>query len=459
MSRDDMAEALAAELRTVVGAEHVLTDPDLRASYEVDWTRRFEGSCDMVVRPADTAEVGAVLAACSAAGAVVVPQGGNTGLVGGSVPGPVTGGPPVVILSTRRLNAVGPVDVVAGQVVAGGGATLAQLEDAVAATPWRVGVDFGARDTATVGGMVATNAGGARVVRYGMMRANVAGVEAVLADGTVLSHLAGLQKDNTGYDLASLLCGSEGTLAIVTAVRVRLVPADDAQSIAWVGCDSWSDAVALATSCRLRLRTLDGIEAVDGPTQRLVADALRLPPPIESQVALLVVLATDDGPDLDALGELVGERPVAVALDRPGALSLWERRDHIAEALATIGVPHKFDVSVPIDRIAAFTAELPAAVGAAAPDAGVYVFGHLGDGNLHVNVVGPAPGDDAVDDAVLLLVAANGGSISAEHGIGRAKQRWLHLSRTPEELRAFRAIKAALDPAGILNPGAGPVLP
>jgi FAD/FMN-containing dehydrogenase len=458
MTREAAVAGLVAELRRITGADHVVTDPDVRASYETDWTRRFRGSCDAVVRPASTAEVGAVLAACSAAGAAVVPQGGNTGLVGGGVPGAATGGPPVVVLSTRRLNAIGAVDVVGGQVVAGAGATLAELEAAVAPTPWRVGVDFGARDSATIGGMVATNAGGARVVRYGMMRANVAGVEAVLADGTVLSHLAGLPKDNTGYDLAALLCGSEGTLAVVTAARLRLVPADDAQSIAWVGCDSWADAVALATSCRLRLRTLDGVEGVDAASQRAVAEALRLPPPLESPVALLVVVATADGPDLDTLGELVGERPVAVALDAPGAHALWERRDRIAEALATIGVPHKFDVSVPIDRIAAFTAALPAALQAVAPDAAAYVFGHVGDGNLHVNVVGPAADDDGPDDAVLHLVAAHGGSISAEHGIGRAKQRWLHLSRTPDELRTFRAIKAAFDPAGILNPGVGPVL-
>jgi FAD/FMN-containing dehydrogenase len=459
MSREDAVAALVSALRAITGDDHVVTDPDVRASYEVDWTRRFRGPCDAVVRPADTREVAAVLAACTAAGAAVVPQGGNTGLVGGGVPGPASDDRPVVVLSTRRLRSIAPVDAVAGQVVVGAGVTLAELEDAVGATPWRVGVDLGARDTATVGGMVATNAGGTRVVRHGMMRANVAGLEAVLADGTVLSHLTGLPKDNTGYDLASLLCGSEGTLAVVTAVRMRLVPADDAQSIAWIGCDSWADAVALATRCRLRLRGLDGIEAVDGATQCLVADALGLRPPLESAIALLVVLAADDGPDIEALGDLVGERPVAVARDGPGALALWERRDRISEAVATAGVPHKLDVSVPVHEIPAFTAALPAVIAEPAPDASVYVFGHLGDGNLHVNVVGPAVDDDAADDAVLRLVARCGGSISAEHGIGRAKQRWLHLSRTPEELRAFGAIKCALDPTGTLNPGAGPLLP
>jgi FAD/FMN-containing dehydrogenase len=452
-------DELTSVLRQIVGAEHLLTDPDLRAGYEVDWTRRFHGPCDAVVRPADTGEVAAVLGACTAAGAVVIPQGGNTGLVGGSVPGPAQGGRRVVVLSTRRLRAIGPIDDVVGQVTVGAGVTLAELEEAVAVTPWRVGVDLGARESATIGGMVATNAGGTRVVRHGMMRDNVGGVEAVLADGTVLSHLGGLLKDNTGYDIASLLCGSEGTLAVLTAVRMRLVPKDDERCVAWIGCGSWNDAVAVATSCRLRLRSLDGIEAVDAAAQRVVAEALQLSPPVEGTIGLLVALTVDGGPQLDTLAALAGERPVAVALDGPGASSLWERRDRVTEAIATTGVPHKLDVSVPLPAIPPFTAALPAVVTAAAPGAAVYVFGHLGDGNLHVNVVGPAPEEDAVDDAILRLVAANGGSISAEHGIGRAKQRWLHLSRSPEELRTFRAIKAALDPAGTLNPGAGPVLP
>jgi FAD/FMN-containing dehydrogenase len=446
-------------LRRAVGAEHVLTDADLRAGYEIDWTRRFRGRCDAVVRPAATAEVAAVLAACTAAGAVVIPQGGNTGLVGGGVPGPSDGERPVIVLSTRRLTPIGPVDELAGQVTVGAGVTLAALEAAVAETPWRVGVDLGARESATIGGMVATNAGGTRVVRHGMMRANVAGIEAVLADGTVLRHLGGLAKDNTGYDMASLLCGSEGTLAVVTAVRMGLVPAGGERAVAWIGCTSWPDAVALATACRLRLRSVDGIEAVDGASQELVAEALQLRPPVESVIGLLVALTVADGPDLDALAALAGQRPVAVALDAPGASGLWERRDRVTEAIATTGVPHKLDVSVPLPAIPAFTGALPAAVARAAPGAEVYVFGHLGDGNLHVNVVGPAADDESVDDAILQLVAVNGGSISAEHGIGRAKQRWLHLSRSPEELRTFRAIKTALDPTNTLNPGAGPVLP
>lgn len=457
----------------------MLADADLRAGYETDWTRRFHGTCDAVVRPGDTAEVAAVLAACVAAGAAVVPQGGNTGLVGGGVPGPPASSGPaaagqgagraVVVLSTRRLDAVGAVDPVAGQVTVGAGVTLAQVEAAVASTAWRVGVDLGARESATIGGMVATNAGGTRVVRHGMMRANVVGLEAVLADGTVLRHLGGLIKDNTGYDLVSLLCGSEGTLAVVTAVRLRLVPATPDVAVAWIGCADWAEAVALATSIRLGLRSVEGIEVVDAAAQDLVARVLGLAPPVRGAVGLLVALAGHGGSsrdasgrggagaDLDALAALVGDRAVAVALDPGGAAGLWQRRDRVTEAVATTGVPHKLDVSVPLGAVAAFTAELPGVVQRASPGAALYVFGHLGDGNLHVNVVGPAPDDDTVDDAVLRLVAGMGGSISAEHGIGRAKRRWIHLSRSPAERAVFAAIKRALDPAATLNPGVGPV--
>ena len=212
-------DRLVTSLADVVGPGHVLVDPDLTASYETDWTGRFTGRAAAVVRPGTTAEVAAVMALLHGAGRPVVPQGGNTGLVGGGVP--LHG---EVVVSLRRLAAVEAVDVAAGQVTVGAGATLAAVDDAAAGVGLAVGVDLAARGSATIGGMVATNAGGLRMLRYGGMRAQTAGVEAVLADGRVLSHLGGLTKDNTGYDLAGLLAGSEGTLAVVTRVRLRLVP-------------------------------------------------------------------------------------------------------------------------------------------------------------------------------------------------------------------------------------------
>jgi FAD/FMN-containing dehydrogenase len=443
--------ALVEALAHVVGDEHVLVDADLRAGYEIDWTRRFSGPCQAVVRPGTTAEVAAVLAWCSSAGVTVVPQGGNTGLVGGGVPPPDGA---AVVLSTRRLSTIGEIDEVAGQITFGAGVTLAAAEASTIASDWRVGVDLGARESATIGGMAATNAGGTQVLRYGMMRHNVAGIEAVLADGTVIEHLRGLIKDNTGYDLASLLCGSEGTLAVITAVRMQLVRAEGERTVAWVGCDSWTDAVALATIVRGAVPDVVGIEAVDAASQAVVGERLGLRQPLPSAVAVLVA-ATGGG--VEALAGAVGDRPVAVAADASRAADLWARRDRVTEAIAHVGIPHKLDVSVPLRAIGAFTDALPAVVAGAFPSGSVFVFGHLGDGNLHVNVVGPAPSDESVDDAVLRLVVAHGGSISAEHGIGRAKRRWLDLGRSPAELATFAAIKHALDPAGILNPGCGPV--
>lgn len=455
-----MADTLAAgnlvdALHAIVGTAGVLVDDDVRAGYEIDWTRRFHGRCDAVVRPATTEQVSQVLACCAERGIAVVPQGGNTGLVGGSVPPPVCERP-VVVLSTTRLTSIGELEPVAGQITLGAGVTLAALEAAVVGSPWAVGVDLGARASATIGGMVATNAGGTRVLRHGMMRHNLLGLEAVLSDGTVLGHLSGLTKDNTGYDLAALLCGSEGTLAVITAVRLRLVPAVQDSVVAWVACDGWADAVSVSTAARLGLDGLDGLEAVDRASQLVTRDALRLESPLANGphgVALLVWLEDPTDATLADLAEIVDERPHAIGMDTARARQLWERRDRVTEAIALIGVPHKLDVSIPVASIAAFCEEVPRSIEAASPGAVVYVFGHLGDGNLHVNVVGPDPGDDAVDDAVLQLVARYGGSISAEHGIGRAKQRWLHLSRTDAELAAFRAIKSALDPTSTLNPG------
>lgn len=431
-------------LADIVGVEQVLTDASLRAGYEVDWTRRFHGHARAVVRPASTDEVSQVVRACAEAGVPVVPQGGNTGLVGGGVPDDSAR---AVVVSTRRLHQMDPVDTVAGQVTVGAGATLGRVQAHVRDAGWDVPVDLAARDSATIGGMVATNAGGVRVLRHGAMRANVLGVEAVLGDGTVVSHLGGLVKDNTGYDLAGLLCGSEGTLGIVTRVRLRLVPRWPDETAVWVACSSWDDAIALAVALRSRVEGLDALEAVDGACLMLGREELGLPPVLEGTPAVaLLAVWSGAGEAPRSLVEAIGERPHAVATDPPSVARFWEPRDRMAEAIARLGVPHKLDVTVPLGVLATFAEEVPLVV---AP-ARTFLFGHLGDGNLHVNVVEAGP--DA-DERVLDLVAAHGGSISAEHGIGRQKAPWLHLSRSPAELAAFRAVKSALDPAGVMNPG------
>jgi FAD/FMN-containing dehydrogenase len=441
---DTLEVDLLDELRRIVGPAHVLADADLRAGYEVDWTGRFRGSTPAVVRPADVDEVAAVLLACRRAGAAVVPQGGNTGLVGGGVP--LAG---ELVLSTRRLTALGPVDEVAGQAVVGAGATLAAVQAHVAACGWAVGVDLAARDSATIGGMVATNAGGLAFLRHGGMRRQVAGVEAVLADGSVVAPMRGLAKDNTGYDLAGLLCGSEGTLAVVTAVRLQLVRPPRRRATALVPVPDLAAALAIVTAADRAGLVVEAAEGFFDQGMAMVCAHLGIPRPLEPAPAYL--LLDWDGP-VEALADLEGVDAAVVADDDRRRADLWRYREAHTESVNALGVPHKLDVTLPLARLDAFATEVRAVVEAVAPGATVVLFGHVADGNLHVNVVGPAAEDDAVDGAVLGLAAAQGGSISAEHGIGTAKRRWLHLARSDAELAVYRALKAAFDPSATLNP-------
>jgi len=454
---------LVDDLRTLVGNAHVLSDPDTRAPFETDWTRRFSGLALLVVRPGSTEEVAAVVSACAGAGVAVVTQGGNTGLVGGAVPAPTprTTGPPgpPVIVSTTRLDTLGEVDNAAAQVTAGAGVTLARLQRHAAHAGLSFPVDLAARDSATVGGMVATNAGGLHVMRYGPMRSQVVGLEAVLPDGSVVSRLSGLVKDNTGYDLSQLLVGSEGTLAVVTAARLRLVPGHPERVVALLGLGSTADAVAAVDGVRRRVEGLQAAEVfyADGVDLVCAHAGLPRPFPVDTPVYLLLECAAmeDPAPALfAALGDAgVDDAATAVAADPSGCERLWAYRERHTEAISSLGVPHKLDVTLPLGRLAEFETAVRKAVQAAAPDSRLTLFGHVGDGNLHVNVVGPPPADETVDEAVLELVASMDGSISAEHGIGRAKARWLHLARSPAELGLMRRLKGAVDPDGLMNPG------
>ncbi|MEV0176960.1 FAD-binding oxidoreductase [Streptomyces sp. NPDC050803] len=444
-------DRLAQQLAAVVGAAHVLSDPALCASYETDFTGRYAGRARLVVRPADTAQVAEVLRLCHRAAVPVVPQGGNTGLVGGSVPTPDG---TQVVLSLQRLDGIGPVDTAVRQVTVGAGVVLSGLHREVAAHGLEFGVDLAARDSATLGGMIATNAGGERVVRHGTTRANVVGLEAVLADGTVLDRLAALPKDNTGYDLNQLLAGSEGTLAVVTRARLRLVPRLPERVTALVALDSTEDALELVS----RLRALDSLELAEffmADGLALVLDKSGLPAPFRTEypVYLLVECAgrRDPAEELFDILDKPGPLETAVALQDADRRRLAAYRERHTESINAAGVPVKLDVTVPLAELPAFVADLPALLaGRARP----YLFGHLAEGNLHVNLLDVAAADAAaVTGQVLERVAAVGGSISAEHGVGRAKARYLHLSRSAAEIAVMRSVKAALDPAGVLNPG------
>jgi FAD/FMN-containing dehydrogenase len=444
---------LVASLRDIVGETHVLVDPDLRAPYETDWTRRFTGTARCVVRPASTDEVAAVVRVCAAAGAPIVVQGGNTGLVNGGVPASGS----EVLLSLARLRDLEPVDVLEAQVTAGAGVTLEALQAHARAAGLDFGVDLAARSAATVGGLVATNAGGVRVLRYGSMRHQVTGLEAVLADGTVISRLTGLAKDNTGYDLTQLLAGSEGTLGIITRVRLRLVPPLPARAVALIGLSSTGDALSVLARAR-RLPGLAAAEVCYASGVSLVRTYAGLGAPFSEDfpVYLLVELAGGSDPTDELLEFLGGCEEIGdatVASDAAGRTKLWAYREAHTEAISAAGVPVKLDVSVPLAALADLVAELPTTVEKVAPGARTILFGHLNEGNLHVNILDAGASGVELTDAVLNLVAGYRGSISSEHGVGRAKARWLALSRTPAEIAAMRRIKAALDPNGLLNPG------
>jgi FAD/FMN-containing dehydrogenase len=439
---------LIAGLRDAVGPDNVLTDPDVRRTYETDWTGVYTGTARAVVRPASTAESSAVLQLCAAHRTSVVPQGGNTGLVGGSVPGPEGD---AVVLSTARLTAIGEPDPVAGQITVGAGVTLKALQDRLD-PHWRPAVDLAARDSATIGGMVATNAGGIHVLRHGTMRRQVAGCEAVLADGRVVSHLNGLEKDNTGYDLSGLLCGSEGTLAVLTRIRLRVIPflADPVTALlAWPDLRSMVDGFT-------RLRTeLPGLEAAEYVVRRgvdLVQETVGAADPFPQRYPSYLVIEVDAALDevAAAIERLDGVLDVAVATTPQQRGRLWAIRERQTEALAAAGPPRKLDVTVPVAALPGFVDDAVALV-EERPGLTCHHFGHLGDGNVHLNILGA--GAEALDGPLLGLATDRGGSISAEHGIGRLKRPWLYLSRSPEEIDAMRRIKQALDPAGLLNPG------
>ncbi|HEX9623219.1 MAG TPA: FAD-binding oxidoreductase [Streptosporangiaceae bacterium] len=479
---------LVADLGAIVGQGHVLVEPDVVAGYATDWTRRYVGLASCVVRPGSAAEVAAAVLACAEHGVAVVPQGGNTGLVAGSVPAaaPVAGGsggshplhpPPTtrastagelpVILSTGRLTDLGVVDRAAGSVVAGAGVTIAALHAHAEAAGLRYGVDLASRGSATVGGTVATNAGGIHTIRYGPTRAQLAGVAAVLADGSIVDALNGVGNGPAGYDLGQLLAGSEGTLAVITAARLRLWPAEPVAAVLFTGVEGIGPGAEFYRRLRDRLPGLLAVEYLDAAGLDLVCRVGGLPRPLPSSSAgyLLAELAGPVDPggrspisprfDLDQLADLDLPTDTAVATSRADQASLWAYRERLTEAIATAGVPHKIDVAIPVGELGAFRAELDDVVLAASTPsaASVIVFGHIGVGNLHVNVLGPDPADTSVDDAVARLAAAHGGSVAAEHGIGRAKVGWLAWSRSAAEISAMRAIKAALDPQGLLNPG------
>ncbi|VXC76065.1 FAD-binding oxidoreductase [Sphingomonas sp. 8AM] len=462
---------LADRLAPQVEPRTIVTDPDTIAPLLIDWRRRFHGEARLLLVPASVAEVQAIVRAARAERVPLVPQGGNSSMVGGATP-PGDGG--AAILSLRRLNRVRALDGDAGLAVAEAGVILSDLHAAALAQGRRFPLSLGAKGVATIGGLVSTNAGGTQVLRFGTMRTLVAGVEAVLPDGSLYDGLSALKKDNRGYDLDQLLIGAEGTLGVVTAATLRLVPAVAARCVAWVGVASPAAALTLLRHFQRATAALESFELL--PAESLVAVLTHIPgtrAPLagdHSWHVLLEVTADTLDDDPAALVERVLAAALAdgVAADATLAASeaqaeaFWRIRDSISDAERATGPAAQHDISVPVEAMPRFMVEAAAACDARFPGTHASGFGHLGDGNVHFHVRA-APGTDpalwyaeqvpVVSAFVHDLVVAAGGSISAEHGIGQMKRRELERLGPPARLWALRAIKRAFDPDELFNPG------
>lgn len=463
--------ALLDRLAALLGPKGYTTDPDIMAPWLTDWRGKYNGQAAAMLSPASTEEVAAVVRLCVEEQAALVPQGGNSGMVGGATP---DAGGDQLLLSLRRMNRVRSIDMAARIAVAEAGVILETFHNEALAHGLRFPLTLGGKGSATIGGLVSTNAGGTQVLRHGTMRALVAGIEAVLPDGSLFDGLAPLKKDNRGYDLRHLLCGAEGTLGIVTAASLHLVPAATARRTAWVAIDSPERALQLLRQLDVCIgHELEGFEILPHGCLDAVLRHIpqtRAPMAAEHPWYILAELAGDDDA---ALGNAL-ERELAVALDagliRDVVLAkndresddFWRLRDSISEAARAEGPALQHDVSVPVDVMPTFIADNPVRLAHAFPGARALSFGHLGDGNVHHHVQPPVDIDGAAwiaehGAAVSRLVYAHvielGGSISAEHGIGQMKRDVLAELDSPARLAALRAIKAGLDPSGIFNPG------
>jgi FAD/FMN-containing dehydrogenase len=460
MSQTAAPADLLGRLESCLGRGGLLTDADDLAPYAVDWRRLFPGRAAAGGRPANTAQVAAVMAACHAAGVAVVPQGGHTGLAGGATPD-ASGGQ--VVLSLARMNAIRRVDPLGLTLEAEAGCILKVAQDAAEAQGRLLPVSLAAEGSAMLGGVIATNAGGINVLRYGMTRNLVLGLEVVLADGTVVDGLRALRKDNAGYDWKQLFIGSEGTLGIVTAAILRLVPRPRHTATTLLAVPDPAAALRLLRAAQDALGdTIQAFELIAGDSLALVAEHAGLTSPI-AEAGWTVLM--EAGSSLEGLREAV-ETLLGEVLERGDATdgvlaesgqqaaALWALREHITEAEARAGKSVKHDVSVPIPAIPDFLAAAGEALAAGAPGTRPNIFGHMGDGNIHYNVIiGPEHGSEAINRIVHDTVARFGGSISAEHGIGQYRVDELVRHRRPEEMALARRIKDALDPQGLLNPG------
>lgn len=468
-----MVARFVARAQDLLGPRGFTSDPDLLIPWLTDWRGRYTGRALAMASPANTAEVSALVRLCGEYGVPIVPQGGNSGMAGGATPD-ASGS--AIILSVRRMNAIRELSPVDGQVICEAGVVLQSLHEAAEGAGMRFPLTLGGKGSATIGGLIATNAGGTQVLRHGTMRAQVLGLEAVLANGEVFDGLAVLKKDNRGFDLKQLLIGSEGTLGIVTAACLRILPASKARATIWAGLSSITAARTLLQRLQGVLgETLEGFEVVPAHCLASVLAhqaGARAPLAQTHQWNALIefVSSRDDPATLrdaaeTALGEALAQGlldDAVIAASEREADAFWALRDGISAAERALGPAMQHDISVPVEKMPEFILAASPALEAEFPGCRAVAFGHLGDGNVHFHVLAPqgaAPGlweereGKAISAKVYDLVREWGGSISAEHGIGQMKVDELARLTDPVRLGMMHAVKRALDPAGLLNPG------
>ncbi|MBS0475225.1 MAG: FAD-binding oxidoreductase [Proteobacteria bacterium] len=462
-----------AELSAILGPRGLATDSDLIAPWLTDWRGRFTGRALALASPASTAELSAAMVLCARHGVPVVPQGGNSGMSGGATP---NSSGEALLLTTRRMNAIRAIDPATRQAVCEAGVVLQSLHEAAEAQDLRFPLTLGGKGSATIGGLISTNAGGTQVLRHGVMRAQVLGLEAVLPNGRVFDALAPLRKDNRGFDLKQLFIGSEGTLGIVTAATLQLVPAVAERVVAWAGVSSLEAARALLLHCEASLG--DALEGFEVLPQTCLESVLAYLPDARAPLAaphawhalIEVVAGVDGAADLRervaAVLAAACERGIledgVLSTSESQAEAFWTLRESISAAERARGPAMQHDISVPVERMPAFIVEASRAIEAAWPGTRAIGYGHLGDGNIHFHVGAP-PGSEravwesgdgkAISRHVHDLVTQWGGSISAEHGIGQLKRDELARLADPVTLDLMRRIKAAIDPEELLNPG------
>ena len=460
---------ILARFAALLGPKGYCDDAATIAPWLVDWRKLYHGRARALLSPASTEEVVALVGLAAELGVPLVPQGGNSGMVGGATP-PEDGR--ALLLSLRRLNHIRSLDPESNVIVAEAGVILSDLHDAAAAQHRRFPLTLGARGSATIGGLVSTNAGGTQVLRHGTMRRLVLGIEAVFADGSLYQGLAPLKKDNRGYDLTQLLIGAEGTLGVVTAASLKLVPAIGDRAVAWIGLDSPQRALRLLRWLEARSGSaIESFEVVPAASLGLVLEHIPgTRPPLAGahdwHVLIEYVADADARGALEpllaaALGAGLGDDAM-IAASEAQAQALWKLRDSISEAERNAGPAIQHDISVPVDAMPDFMINVAAAVERDFPGVTASAFGHLGDGNVHFHVRAPAGVEadawragegGAASRIVYDAVVAAQGSISAEHGIGQMKRAELQRVSDPARLTALRAIKSALDPQGLMNPG------